>query len=127
MNNKNSAEQLQQQIQELQNTLEHLQLSCNDIKTDIKRKGTELVSLNKSQADTVNSRKATGKKDRYKKYLSVGDRVKVLTKSTPTAAFFGVKEAKIVRFDRDWIYLISLDQEKPKSGKRIAYNLRKIE
>lgn len=131
-NNNNSRElRLQHEIQELQNTLQHLTLSCQHIKSDIEGRNQELTTLRRSQRvrSSTNStgKRATGKKDRDKEPLFVGDYVQVLTKSyRPTAVFYGVKKAKIVRFDKDWIYLESIDKEESRPGKRIAYNLRKI-
>ena len=71
---------------------------------------------------------ATGFKDRKGVALYIGDRVRVLTKNTRTAEFYGVTYAKITGIHGEYLNLVLLDHtasRKEKQGKRKLHNVKR--
>lgn len=117
---------LRQEIKSLEDALAELTISAQSIRRTIIKKQEQLDNSGGSDDDHV----PTGKRDNDGRFLYIGDRVKVLTKSVATAQFYGVKTARIVRCDLNWIYLVSLDHkegELPKKGKRQSSSLRSLD
>ena len=116
--------ELRQRITELEDKLAELTLS--------REQTVDKLAFYRGRSrgrSTVNGEStATGYKDRTGVALYFGDRVRVLTKSTRTAEFYGVTYAKITGIHGEYLNLVSLDHKasrKEKRGKRKSHNVKR--